>query len=47
MVVRFDRREEDAEQRLARYVAELVKAAVTFRIRQDQWEYEVELTGGF
>ena len=45
--VKFDKREDDAEIRLARFLAQLVREGVTYTIRQDAFEYEVEMKGGF
>ncbi len=46
MTVSFKKNEEGIRN-MAIYVAQLVKEAVGFVIRQDSVGYEVELTGGF
>lgn len=46
-IVRFDKKDSECETRLARFMAQLIREGITYRIRQDAFEYEVELTGGY
>lgn len=48
MVVRFDKKNDhDCERRLAAFVSQLIREGVRFDVRQDAFEYEVVLTGGY
>ena len=47
-VIRFDKKNDpEAETRLARLIAQLTREGICYKIRQDAFEYEVELTGGY
>ena len=43
----FDKKEDDCEVRLARFLSELIRQGVTFTVRGDAFSYEVTLTGGY
>lgn len=47
MLITFDKREEDAERRLAMFIAQLVREGIKFHVRSDGVSYEVTLTGGY
>jgi hypothetical protein len=47
MLITFDKREQDAERRLAAFISELVRQGVKFGVRSDGISYEVTLTGGY
>jgi hypothetical protein len=41
----FDKNEDVCELRLAKFLAQLVREGIVYKIKQDAFEYEVELTG--
>jgi hypothetical protein len=43
--IRFDKNEDVCELRLAKFLAQLVREGIVYKIKQDAFEYEVELTG--
>lgn len=47
VMIAFDKREEGIEERLARFVSELIRQGVRFSMRGDNVSYEVTLTGGY
>ncbi len=46
-VIIFDKKDDDGEIRLAKFLAELTRQGVTFTVRADGFAYEVVLTGGY
>jgi hypothetical protein len=43
--VRFSKRDADGEVRMAKFVAQLIREGIVYKLRQDDYEYEVEPTG--
>ena len=46
-IISFGKNDERCEIRLANFLAVLVKEGIKYTIQQDQFAYEVRLTGGF
>lgn len=47
-VVIFDKQnDQEAERRLAQFLAELTRQGIRYTIRADAYSYEVTLTGGY
>jgi hypothetical protein len=46
-IVRFDKKDDTGETRLARFLSQLIREGITYTIRQDAFEYEVILGTGY
>jgi hypothetical protein len=47
MEIRIDALEEGAGVKLARIVAQLVREGVTFKVTESDYQYRIELLGGY